>query len=457
MSFAMLQSAAPPLPLSGVRLRTLIGLRWFAVLGQLLVAVVVTFGFGFALPLGPLLAVIAAGVWVNTYAVLTRRPGRPMTDGAIMGHLAFDTLQISGVLFLTGGVQNPFVVWLVMPAMLAAASLSWRKAGVILALVGLCLTGLAIVHEPLPWREAGFDLPRIYNLGLWVAMMLAVGFTASYAHGVAVAQARLATALAATQAALAKEERLSALDGLAAAAAHELGTPLGTIQVTAREMERELDGDLKEDAALLISQTQRCQAILRRLSSQGEAGDAVHQLLSLDDLLRAAAEPFLDGGATGQGPEIAFRLDPDSEGAVPARLVRRQEVIYGLRNVIENAAKYARSRVLLEARWCERFLTVRVSDDGPGFASDVLRRLGEPYPRAEGLALREAKPDGKGGLGLGFFIAKTLLERSGAQLAYGNNEGRGQGAYVEITWPIASLAPAPGPRAPARPMEALPA
>ena len=449
MSFAMLQSAAPPLPLSGVRLRTLIGLRWFAVIGQLLVALIVSFGFGFSLPLGPLLTVIAAGVWVNAYAVLTRRPGRPMTDKAILGHLAFDTLQISTVLFLTGGVQNPFVVWLVMPAMLAAASLSWRKASLILALVGLCLTGLAVVHEPLPWRGGGFDLPRIYNLGLWVSMMLAVGFTASYAHGVAVAQARLATALAATQEALAKEERLSALDGLAAAAAHELGTPLGTIQVTAREMERELDGDLKEDAALLISQTQRCQAILRRLSAQGEAGDAVHQLLTLDELLRTAAGPFLEGGPTGEGPSIAVRLDPDSEGAVPTRLVRRQEVIYGLRNVIENAAKYARTSVTIEARWCQRFLTVRVADDGPGFGADVLRRLGEPYPRAEARSLR----DGKGGLGLGFFIAKTLLERSGARLAYGNADQGG--AFVEITWPIASLAPAPAPRPPARPVEAL--
>ena len=449
MPIAMPRDAAgAPLPLSGVRLRTLIGLRWFAVLGQLLVTVVVSFGLGFALPLGPLLAVIAAAVWVNVYAVLTRRPGRPLSDGAIMAHLAFDTLQISGVLFLTGGIQNPFVVWLVMPAMLAAASLARRKAAVILALVGLCLTGLAVVHEPLPWRDEGFDLPWIYDLGLWAAMMLAVAFTASYAQGVALAQARLATALAATQEALAKEERLSALDGLAAAAAHELGTPLGTIQVTAREMERELEGDLKEDAALLISQTQRCQAILRRLSAQGEAGDAVHGLLTLDDLLRTAAAPFLDGGPTGNGPEVAFRLDPGSEGPVPARLVRRQEVIYGLRNVVENAAKYARETVSLEASWDARFLTVRVSDDGPGFAADVLRRLGEPYPRAEART-----KDTKGGLGLGFFIAKTLLERSGARLSYGNAEGGG--AYVEIVWPLASLTPAPSPRPPARPVEAM--
>ena len=450
MPLAMPQNATP-FPLSGVRLRTLIGLRWFAVLGQLFVTVVVHFGLGFALPLGPLLAAIAAGAWVNAYALLTRRPGRPMTDQAIIIHLAFDTLQISSVLFLTGGIQNPFAVWLVMPAMLAAASLPRRKAAVILTLVGVCLTALAVVHEPLPWREpGGFDLPAYYDAGLWAAMMLAVGFTASYAQGVAVAQARLATALSATQEALAKEERLSALDGLAAAAAHELGTPLGTIQVTAREMERELDGDLKEDAALLISQTQRCQAILRRLSAQGDAGDAVHSVLTLDELLRAAAKPFAEGGPTGTGPQIAFRLDPASEGPVPARLLRRQEVIYGLRNVIENAAKYAREAVTIEAAWDERFVTVRVADDGPGFTAEVLRRLGEPYPRAE-----TKTRDDKGGLGLGFFIAKTLLERSGAQIAYGN--AAGGGAFVEIVWPLASLAPPPAPRPPARPMEAMPA
>ena len=464
MPSAMLLDAVShgaPRPIPGFRLRTVIGMRWFATLGQFLVVSLVAFGLGWPLPLGPLLVIIALGVWGNLYTVLTHRPGEAMTERILIGNLVFDTLQITGVLFLTGGIHNPFCVWLVMPAMLAASSLPRPQAAGILGLVIACLTLLALAHEPLPWGGEGSpDLPVVYTAGLWAALVLAVGFTAAYAHGVAANQARIAAALSATQQVLAQEERLSALDGLAAAAAHELGTPLGTIQVVAREMERELDGELKDDAGLLISQTQRCQRILERLSAQGQAGDAVHDVVSLDELLKAAAKPFLEGGPTGEGPRLSFRFDPGSEGPMPSQLRRAPEVIYGLRNVIENAAKYAEEAVEIEARWRGEFLTVRVADDGPGFPPEVLRRLGEPYPRGD------AKPQGpasgkggldKGGLGLGFFIAKTLVERSGARLQYGNRpRAEGGGAWVEAVWPLASLTPRPKSRGRARPIETAP-
>ena len=457
-------------PIPAFKLRTLVGMRWFATGGQAAVIGLVAFGLGYPVPLLALVTVVAAGVWANLYTVFSRAPGRPMTQAEIIGHLCFDTLQISAVLFLTGGIQNPFVVWLVMPAMLAASSLPRRWAGAVLGWVASCLTVLALVHYPLPWSsEDGFAMPGIYDFGVWLAMVLAVGFTAAYAHGVATEQAKLAGALAATQAAIAREERLSALDGLAAAAAHELGTPLGTIQVVAREMERELDGDLKEDAGLLISQTQRCQAILQRLSAAGQSGDAVHAVMSLDDLLREAAKPFLDGGATGDGPAVRIRMDPHAEGPMPDQLRRVPEAIYGVRNLIENAAKFARSEVRVEASWDARFLTVRVADDGPGFPPDVLARLGEPYPR-ERAAKGGAKPGGKAGLsskpglspkaglGLGFFIAKTLLERTGARLTYGNRKGgdAARGAFVEVVWPVANLARRPSSRGTTRPIETAP-
>lgn len=413
-----------------LRQGTLTGLRWFAVLGQLVVLVTVKFGFGFELPLGPVLLAIAAGVVVNLYATLSFSPAQPMKPAEITAYLCFDTLQISMILYCTGGIQNPFALWLIMQAMLASSSLQLRQASIVIGLVVVCYTVLALWHFPLPWTTVeGFAVPQVYNLGLWVALVMGVAFTSAYAWRVARERVKLSAALSATQMALSREERLTALDGLAAAAAHELGTPLGTIQVTAREMESELpEGPLKEDAALLISQTQRCQRILRRLSEAGQAGDAVHNVISLDSLLREAARPFIEA----PGKSIDFRFDPES-GGLPERLQRQPEIIYGLRNLIENAHKYAEETVTVSAAWREGLLEVKIADDGPGIPNDTMLRLGEPYPRS---SLKNA--DGKGGLGLGFFIAKTLLERTGGALRFGNNAER-RGAWVTVSWPLAKL------------------
>ncbi|GGY46604.1 ActS/PrrB/RegB family redox-sensitive histidine kinase [Parvularcula lutaonensis] len=413
-----------------LRQGTLTGLRWFAILGQLIVLVVVKFGFGFEMPLGGILLAIAAGVVVNLYATLSFSPAQPMKPTEVTAYLCFDTLQIATILYFTGGIQNPFALWLIMQAMLAASSLRLRHAAIVIGLVVACYTFLALWHMPLPWTTTdGFAVPQVYNLGLWIALVMGVAFTSAYAWRVTQERVKLAQALTATQMALSREERLTALDGLAAAAAHELGTPLGTIQVTAREMERELpEGPLKEDAALLISQTQRCQRILRRLSEAGQAGDAVHNVISLDSLLREAARPFIES----PGKAIEFSFDPES-GPLPERLQRQPEIIYGLRNLIENATKYAESRVDISAAWRDGRLEVKISDDGPGIPNETMLRLGEPYPRSPA-----KHSDGKGGLGLGFFIAKTLLERTGGALRFGNNTGR-KGAWVAVSWPLAKL------------------
>ncbi|MEM6745825.1 MAG: ActS/PrrB/RegB family redox-sensitive histidine kinase [Pseudomonadota bacterium] len=413
-----------------LRQGTLTGLRWFAAAGQLGVLIAVKFGFGFEIPLGPVLVVIAAGVWLNLYTTFAFSPARPLRPNEVVFSLMVDTAQISAILFLTGGIQNPFALWLIMQAMLAASSLSIRRASLVIGFVILAITVLTFFHYPLPWRTAdGFNVPEVYKMAMWSALMLGVGFTSAYAYRVAVEGTKLNRALTATQLALSREERLSALDGLAAAAAHELGTPLGTIQVTAREMERELpDGPLKEDATLLISQTQRCQAILQRLSQAGASGDAVHNVISLDAMLREAARPFMEPG----DKHVEFRFDPES-GAVPERLMRRPEIIYGLRNLIENAAKYASERVDIGASWTEEAIEVVIADDGPGIPADTLMRLGEPYPRPSARS-----GDGKGGLGLGFFIAKTLLDRTGASVTFGNQQSK-PGAWVAISWPLVNL------------------
>ncbi|MEM9421911.1 MAG: ActS/PrrB/RegB family redox-sensitive histidine kinase [Pseudomonadota bacterium] len=415
-----------------IRVRTLVHLRWFAIAGQLLVTLGVRLGLGYELPVGPILAVVAVVMWVNVYTLFNTNLTRPLGPWELVRHLCFDAVQIATILFLSGGIQNPFSVWLVLPAMLGAASLSPRKALIVGGVVVFVLTTIALVHFPLPFQETqGYDRPAIYDLGTWLALMLCVGFTSVYAYQVATEQSKLSSALQTTQKVLAREERLTALGGLAAAAAHELGTPLATIQVTAKEMGRDLpEGALKEDAKLLISQTQRCQSILRRLSNSGDNPDAHHSIMSLDDILREAAKPFLDQST----PVVEFVLDPSSEGPLPDHLCRMPEVIYSLRTLIENGVKYTATTVRLTARWSQDQVVVLVEDDGDGFQSEVLNRLGEPFPRHEGAK----KSHKKQGLGLGFFIAKTLLHRTGATISFGNAK-RLSGAWVEVSWPLANL------------------
>lgn len=427
-----------------VRLRTLTTLRWLAVAGQTAAISLVHFGFGFPAPLGLCLGVIAASAWLNIFAMLRFSPQRMLGDREAAGYIAFDIVQLCALLYLTGGLQNPFAALILAPVTIAASVLPLRLTLMIgtLAVAGISL--LAIAHLPLPWRPGEpLETPRIYVAGVWVALSFSSVFFAAYAHRIAAESGQMKTALAASQLVLAREERLSALGGLAAAAAHELGTPLATIQVTAKEMADELAGQglLEEDARLLVSQAQRCREILGRLSRLGEEGDAVHDRLGVDALMQEAAEPFK---AAPRGPAVIFDLK--GEGAPPV-LRRRPEILYGLRNFIENAASFARSKVLVSAEWTADRLVIAILDDGPGFAPDVLMRLGEPYVSQRRGA---GAPAGrKSGLGLGFFIAKTLLERTGATIAFDNAAWPGgegaNGAWVSAAWPMSALVADPPP------------
>ena len=416
-------------PLSLIRLRTLERLRWFAVIGQTSVCLFVTLVMGFEVPVIPLILAIGIAAAVNIVVAVTQDRTRILDPAELAAHLIFDAIQIGTVLAMTGGILNPFSVWMVLAPMLAAFALEGRLAGIVIGVVVVVLSAIALWHEPMPGGHAEVD-PALQTFGIWAALILGVAFTAAYARQVALSQIKLTTALEATQAVLAREERLTAVGGLAAMAAHELGTPLATIQVVARDMERELtDEALREDAELLISQTQRCQRILSRLSELSMSGDARMTEFSLEDMMQEAAKPFLDQ----KGPEIEFTYSPESDRLPPERLRRYAANVYALRTLIENAVKYARSRVKVTAAWDAETISVIVDDDGPGFSQDLIKRLGEPFPRHE-----SAKLPGRGGLGLGFFIAKTLLERSGAVLNFGNRRELG-GAWVAVSWPIAKL------------------
>ncbi len=423
-------------PGAGVSLRTLTGLRWLAVIGQSAAVLVTYLGLGYILPLGWCLGVIVASAWLNIFCSLVFSPQRRLDDSEAFVLLAWDVLQLAALLFLTGGMKNPFSIFFLAPTSIAASVLTARPALAIGALAIMATSFLAFFHLPFPWRPGEtLELPALYLVGHWIALSLGIGFAATYAFRVAAERERMRDALSAAETVMAREQKLAALGGLAAAAAHELGTPLATIQVTAKEIQREaagVDEHLVEDAALLVEQAQRCRSILERLSSYGDAGDVMHDTVGAARIIEEAAEPFLDGAKT---------IVLDVAGAETAdQLARRAEVIYGLRNIIENAADFAAGKVVVRAESDGETLVIDVEDDGPGFAPEILPRLGEPYISSRGRGRRDKDIALAGGLGLGFFIAKTLLERSGAVVKCENRAGA-RGARVRVSWPLEALAP----------------
>ena len=410
----------------GLRLRTLVLLRWAAIAGQLITVLFVAYGLHFRVPVAWCLLVIAAAAWMNLSVTLSW-PGVRLAGEREAGlQLAFDIVELTVLLDLTGGLNNPFALLLVAPVTVAAATLPARYP-VALGLLAMAATALlGLWSAPLPWMAGeSFDLPRIYVVGSGVAVAAGVVFTAAYAWQAAAEAQRMELALAATQAVLAREQRLSALGGLAAAAAHELGTPLATIQVVTKEMSRSLEpGPLLEDVQLLISQAERCRAILKKLSQEPDTSDVHHARLGLSQLLDEIAEPY-------RGEVILIDCDVScAPGASILEVRRLPEVMHGLSAFVENATDFAESVVELNAFYDGDRLVIEVRDDGPGFPPEVLGKLGQPYvtTRSHGEGSRSSHQ----GMGLGFFIAKTLLERTGAVVEF-RNAKRG-GAVIASRW-----------------------
>lgn len=414
-----------------LRLETLVRLRWLAILGQSAAVLIVALAFDFATPLTETGAIILGATVLNVILSL-----RPRVFGAFNARmsalvLAFDILQLSALLYLTGGLQNPFSVLFLAPVLISATALPPRHT-IMLGLLAVAMASLlAMVHRPLPWiRGEILEFPVLYTAGLWTAILLGAGFIGSYAWRVAEEGRQMADALAATELVLAREQHLSAVDGLAAAAAHQLGTPLATIAVVAKEMDRMVKpGDpLKEDVALLRQEAARCREILAKIASLGGEQDGPLGAMAIEQLIEELAAPQRDFG-------IVIVLSTD--GAAPSpRCPRNPGILYGLGNLIENAVDFAIGRVEIAAHWTDREVAITIRDDGPGFPPDVLQRLGQPYLTTRRNRMREGEDrhHAGGGLGLGLFIAKTLLERSGGRLAFGNRPGL-DGAEIVVRWP----------------------
>ena len=403
-----------------VSLRTLILIRWTAIIGQAVTLLIVHFALGFVLPLEIALAVVGVSALINI-ANSFQRPGMVrLGDRDAMMYLAYDVVQLSALLYLTGGLQNPFALLLLAPVTVGASILSRNSTTVLASVAVGAISMLAIWHLPLPWDEDLLQLPALFIAAVWLALTLSTVFIAAYTFSVTEEGRRMSDALAATQLALAREQRVSAVGALAAAAAHELGSPLATIAVIAKELARDLPpgSPYAEDAQLLLSQTARCRTILAELAHQREAdGGAPYARLPVSVLVEAAAEPY-----RRKTIELAYRTEGPFDDQ-PA-IARSPEIIHGLGNIIQNAVQFARNRVEVTTAWDKNGIEVEVTDDGPGFPALVLSRLGEPYLSGRG--------DEAEHMGLGIFIADTLLRRTGAVLAFTNApEG---GAVVRVTW-----------------------
>lgn len=423
-----------------IRLRTMILLRWFAIGGQFVAVTLAPFLFGLQLELGWIYFAIGVSMIGNLVAGFIFPENKRLSEWQNMAMVVFDLLQLSFLLFLTGGLNNPFCLLLLGPVTISATALSLRSTIVLCAMAITSVSLLSVFHLPLRTMDGEIlQIPQLFVFGQWIALVIAVIFTSAYSRRVTSEIHLMSDALAATQMALAREQKLTDLGGVVAAAAHELGTPLATIKLASAELVHELADhpDLREDAELIVQQTDRCRDILRDMGRAGK--DDLHMRQApLITVVESAAEPHM-----GRGKDVFVTIDgPD---AVQPTVLRMPEIIHGLRNLVQNAVDFAQSTVWIETRWTDTTITVRIIDDGAGFPPHLLGRLGDPFMGRKRRRARDKTRPEYEGMGLGLFIAKTLLERSGAQLRFANGgedvplvEAQ-VGAVVEVRWKRAAI------------------
>ena len=425
-----------------IKLRTMILLRWVAIVGQLVALSVAERMFGLQLELGLCYLVVGISVIGNLIAIFVFPENKRLAESENLLMVLFDLLQLGFLLALTGGLNNPFALLMLGPVTISAAVLTTRSTVLVGATAIVIVTLLSEYHLPLRTQDgATLSIPDLFVFGNWIALVIAICFIGLYSRRVTIEINAMSDALSATQLALSREQKLTDLGGVVAAAAHELGTPLATIKLASAELMEELSDqpDLRDDAALICAQADRCRDILRDMGRAGK--DDLHlRQAPLMTVIQEAAEPHIH-----RGKHINYTHDPESGGETdqPA-IVRQPEIIHGLRNLVQNAVDFSRSTVWIEAHWTDERIALRIMDDGKGFPPQILGRIGDPFVRWRKSATARVQRPEYEGMGLGLFIAKTLLERSGAELTFSNGsdpysstpvEGAYRGAIVEVVWP----------------------
>ena len=422
-----------------IRLRTMIFIRWVAVTGQLAAIIIAFQYFELALDLSLCFFAVGLSALANIVASLFFPESKRLSELENVFMILFDLFQLAFLLFLTGGLNNPFSFLLVAPVVVSAAALKKKSTIIIGSAAVLTVTLLSHFFVPLETLSGKtLTIPDIFLFGNWVAISTGIVFLAFYSNRVTSELNTMSDALFATQAALSREQKLTDLGGVVAAAAHELGTPLATIKLTSSELIEELKNfpELHDDAMLIRDQADRCGNILNSMGGAGKDDLQMHQTL-LAEIIREAAEPHSQRGVT-----IETKISDGHKGGIDEPyIIRRPEIIHGLRNMIQNAVDFATSKVWVESSWTKESITITISDDGYGYPPNLLGRLGDPFLGAK---IGKENRQGYEGMGLGLFIAKTLLERTGAKISFSNGDRNqtsahskreASGAIVEIYWP----------------------
>ena len=408
-------------PSEWVRLRTLINLRWLAIAGQSVAIAVAHYVLSLNLYLGLSVAVIGASIIFNLSATFILPKNKRLSQKQTTFTLLFDLSQLVLLLYLNGGLHNPFAVLILAPVTIAATVLQLNATLLVGGAALWAISLLPFVYIPLRLNSGiSIELPQLFVAGYWVALFIGILFLGGYARRVTSETFSMSQALSATQMALAREHQLALLGGVVAAAAHEMGTPLATIKLAASELAEELHNkpELRADADLITSQTDRLREILQDMGRAGK--DDLHlKVAPLTAVVREAAEPHENRGTTIQFLYNGSKEEPRLE-TIPIAL-RNPEFIHGVRNLVQNAVDFAESTVWVQTVWNETSICVVVGDDGPGYPGELLGRIGDPFlsTRKATISKDVSRPEYEG-MGLGLFIAKTMLERTGAELTFTN-------------------------------------
>ena len=408
--------------------KTLTILRWIAIIGQFFAINFVYYYLKLDFPIFICTAIILVGFTTNIY-LQYKIKGNQIKDFYASLFLIYDLLQLSLLLYFTGGISNPFSILLIVPAIVSSTFLSMGTTLILGVLSILFLFMLTIFHYPLPGlHEYGITFPKFYLVGFFTAILIGLIFLGYFGIRFAGETKKRTDAGTKLQQVIAKEYELESLGGQAAAAAHSLGTPLATISVIASELKKEMgeNSEYKNDLDLLVSQTKRCSEILRQISRKEIIEDKFFSSSIIESLLNEIIENFQISSE-----KIITLFNSEDNNKIEIK--RSPEIIYGLRNFIGNAVKFAKKNIFITIKSDQKKLRLFIEDDGPGFPDDIIKMIGEPYIKS-----KSAEISSKTGTGLGTFLGKTLLERKGAELKFINGN-KLKGACVVISWETSTL------------------
>ncbi len=402
---------------------TLTILRYIAIIGQFIAVNIVFFYLKLEFPIKASLIVIFLGLLTNFFLQFKVK-GSQLKDTYASLFLLYDLFQLAVLLYLTGGIFNPFSILLIIPTIVSSTFLSMGTTIILGFITSLLLFTLTHYYMPLPGLlTENFDVPSFYKFGILISILIGLIFLSYFGIRFSGETKKRSEALNKLQEVIAKEYELESLGGQAAAAAHSLGTPLATIAVVAKELKKEIgdNKDISRDLDLLISQTKRCSEILKQISKKQIEEDLFLSSIKLEDLLEEIINSFQE--TSSKEIELVSKNDINK-----INIERTPEIIYGLRNFIGNAVKFSKSHVKIDLKSDEKNIEIKINDDGPGIPEDIIKKIGEPYIKSKSIEL-----NANSGLGLGTFLGKTLLERQGANLSFRRNSDLG-GALVIINW-----------------------